>query len=137
MPAFDPRSYATAFLLVSLAWSLLLCRFLAARTPRPAVLWGAAGYWTLLHLICVYGMLGSQRFEGALAQLTLFTFPWSMSLADTLFLQGFATLPDLAANYVRYVLCFGGMNALLLAGLLVLVLPDRGVARPGKEPAVR
>jgi hypothetical protein len=128
MSAVQSREWAIPFLVALLGLSLLLCRYLAARTPRPAILWVAGAYWSLLHLIYLYGLLTPDRFAGALAPLTLCTFP--MSLGEGVFPQGFVTLADLAANYVRYVVCFGGMNTLLLAGLLALILP--GAGSPGR-----
>ncbi len=106
-----------------------VCRFLAARTPRPAVLWSGAAYLGLLHLICLYGLLTSTRFDTALAHLTLLTFPFSMSLEDTAYPQGFSTMAGLASNYVRYVVCFGSLNALLLAGFLSIVVRSRSEPR--------
>jgi hypothetical protein len=123
MVALEPRDAAAAFLLVPMAAITLLCRFLAAHTRKPAVVWATGGYWGFLHLICLYGLLTSTRFDSGLAQLTLFTFPMSMFLDDTHIMQGFGSLVDLAGNYVRYVLCFGGLNALLLACFLALALP--------------
>ena len=105
-----------------LAALTLLCSFLAARTPRPLVLWSGCAYLGLLHLVCLYGLLTSPRFDTAFAHLTLLTFPFSMSLEDTAFPQGFATVAGLASNYVRYVVCFGGLNTLLLMGFLSIVL---------------
>jgi hypothetical protein len=125
MPAFHPRGYAVAFLLVVLAALLPLAHLLVVRTRRPAAVWAAAGYLLLLHGICLYGLTTSSLFGNALPQLSLFTFPFSVLVGDTHMNEGFATLPDLAANYVRYVLCFGGLNAALIAGFFSLVLPAR------------
>lgn len=132
MPALHPRGYAVAFLLFSLAAFLPLARLLAVRIRRPAAAWSAAGYLMLLHAIFLYGLTTSSLFGNALPQLTLFTFPFSVLVGDTHMNEGFATLPDLAANYVRYVLCFGGLNAALIAGFFALVVPVRV---PGKIPA--
>jgi hypothetical protein len=125
MPALHPRGYAVAFLLVALAALWPIARLLAVRTRRPAAVWAAAGYVAVLHGICLYGLTTSSLFGNALPQLTLFTFPFSALVGDTHMNEGFATLPDLAANYVRYVLCFGGLNAGLIAGFFLLVMPAR------------
>ena len=104
---------------------LFACRLLTSRTPKPAVIWGAGGYLALLHVVSLYGLLTSTRFETALPTLTLLTFPFSASLGDTAFPQGFSTVAGLASNYVRYVVCFGSLDALLLVGLLSTVTRSR------------
>lgn len=123
----DPASHlwAAALAAVPLLAMFPLCRFLAARTPKPASIWGPGIYLILLHLVYLYGLLASRGFAGTLPQLTLLTFPASSNVGNPLIRQAFMTLPDLAANYVRYVLCFGGVDALLIAGFLALAVPGR------------
>ena len=129
MPEY--RSYAVAVLLIVIAATYAVCRILAAHVRKPAAAWAAGAYWAFLHFVCIYGLVTSTRFDTALAQLSLLTFPFSMFVGDTLLMQGFGTLPDLATNYVRYVVCFGGLNTLLIAAWLTLVAPRRAVRRAG------
>jgi hypothetical protein len=131
--AIAPRGYAAAFLLVALLGILAVCRRLAVRSRRPAVVWGSGGYFAFLHLLSLVGMLTSTRFDAALAQLTLFTFPLSILVADGRVGAGFGTLPDIAINYMRYVVCLGGLNTVLFAGFLTLVLgPVRALPRSSR-----
>ena len=121
MPVFEPREYAAVFLLVVLVLSLLLCRRLAARSSRPAMIWAPGGYWALLHLVGIYGLVSSTRFENGLAPLSLLTFPLSVAVSATIRMEGFARPADLAINYLRYFVCCGGLNVLLIAGFVVLL----------------
>jgi hypothetical protein len=130
MPGPHPRIYAIVLLLIAWAALLFVARLLALRSRRPAAVWAAAGYLSLLHGICLYGLITSYLFGNALPQLTLFTFPFSAIVGDTHMNEGFGSLPDLTANYVRYVLCFGGVDAMLIVGFFSLVLPERTPARP-------
>ncbi len=125
MHAHATRAVALAFLIAALLAVLLASRFLSLRSSRPVAVWGAGGYLALLHGIAIFGLATGTRFDTALAQMTLCTFPFSMSLFDTNRMQGFATPHDLAVNYVRYILYFGGLNAMLFAGFLVIVVPSR------------
>jgi hypothetical protein len=54
-----------------------------------------------------------------------------MSVADGEYIPGFGTLAGLWSNYVRYIVLFGTMNSLMLAGFLTLILPGRRRASPG------
>ncbi len=130
MPGLHARGYAVAFLFTALGALWPLARLLVARTRRPSAVWAAVGYIALLHGICLYGLATSPLFSNALPQLSLFTFPFSALVGDTHMNEGFAALPDLAANYVRYVLCFGGLNAGLIAGFLLLVMPAQAPGQP-------
>jgi hypothetical protein len=127
MSAPASHLWAAALLAVALPAILLLCRLLAARTPRPASIWGPGIYLIVLHLVYIYGLLAGRGFAGALPQLTLLTFPASANVGNPLIRQGFMTMLDLAANYVRYVLCFGGIDALLIAGFLAFAVPTRSL----------
>jgi len=118
MSAVEPRFWAAAFLTLPLAAIPISCRLLATRTQRPTPIWSAGCYLLLLHLICLYGLLTSTRFGTAFAQLTVWTFPGSALVTDTLDMQGFGSLSDLAINYLRFVCFCGGLNALLIAGCL-------------------
>jgi hypothetical protein len=129
MPGPHPRIYAVVLLLIAWTALLLLARLLAVRSRWPTAVWAAAGYLSLLHAICLYGLLTSYLFGNALPQLTVFTFPFSIIVGDTHMNEGFGSLPDLTANYVRYVLCFGGLNALLIASFFSLVTSARAPGR--------
>ena len=133
--AIAPRGYAAAFLLVALLGILALCRWLAARSRRPAVVWGAGGYFAFLHLLSLVGVLTSTLFDGALAQVTLFTFPFSLLAADGRAGAGFGTLSDMTTNYLKYLVLFGGLNTALIAVFLTLVLgPGRKVPQHRRAP---
>ena len=128
--ALDPRRAAAVFLLLSLLGVWLLFRFLARYASKPGVVWGVAAYLACLHLISLGGLFAGPLFGGGLPQLPLFTFPFSMSVANSMSMSGFGPLDDLAANYVHYIVIFGTLNGLLLAGFLALVIPPRRLARP-------
>lgn len=123
MNALEPRYVAAVFLAAVLLGICLLCLWLTHRSARPAVVWGSCGYWALLHVVALAGLLTSTQFETAIAPITLLTFPFSALVAENHWLPGFATLPGLAANYVRYVVWYGGLNTLLVWWFLAAVLP--------------
>ena len=119
------RDLAMAFLVAILVLLLVLSPVLARYSRRPAVVLGPAIYFGVLHLIALIGLATSVRFETGLAQLTLFTFPFSIVLYQETALPGFASGHELADNYVRYIVHFGGWNALIFATFLALVVPPR------------
>ena len=123
------RAIGVIFLGSVLLLLLLLCAWRAPHSRRPAVVWGVGGYFSLLHVIGIYGLLTSTQFETAFATLTLATFPWCMAVANVLRMHSFGTLHNLGANYIRYILVFGGLNAVLIGVFFAFLVP----ARPGRS----
>jgi hypothetical protein len=132
-PPPSPRPLAAAFLLGALLLLWLVTRLLARHASKPAVLWCMAGYLGLIHLVALAGLLTGQLFADSFPQLTLLTFPFSLSVSTGPYIPGFATLRDLGTNYVRYISLFGTMNSLILGGFLAFVVPDRTASRSQRQ----
>ena len=90
----------------------------------------------MLHAVWIRGLLGSDFYAANLGTLFVLTFPWCMAVTNHMTMAGFGTLHDMLLNYARFVLGFGGLQALLIC--LVLWewkltprrLPGRARARP-------
>ena len=124
----NPRFVASAVSLFLLLALVAVCRWLSPRCRRPGVLWGVAIYFMSLLAVCMYGFLTSTRFETALGQLTMLTFPFSILTDHTIEQEGFGTLGGIANNFVRYVLVYGGVNGFILTGFFWMVFPGRQAA---------
>ncbi len=108
------------------------CWRASRRCRRPVLLWGVGIYYMLLLSVLVYGFSTSRRFETALGQLTLLTFPFSIATDHTLYQEGFGSLREIMYNFVRYVLVYGGLDGAILSGFFWLVGAPR--ARSAAPP---
>ena len=121
----NPRIVASAASLFLFVGLLLVCRWLSPRCRRPGVLWGVGIYFMSLLAVFIYGFATSTHFETALGQLTMLSFPFSILTDHTLEQEGFGTLGEIARNFVRYVLVYGGLDGLILTGFFWVVFPVR------------
>ncbi len=133
LPPLEPRWIAAACALWMLLALIAACRWASRRCRRPLLLWGVGGYYMLLLAVLVYGFTTGTRFETALGQLTLLTFPFSIATDHTLYQQGFGSLPEIAHNFVRYVLLYGGLDGAILSGFFWLVSAPRTLPPPTRN----
>ncbi len=68
----------------------------------------------LLHTVWIRGLLSGDLFAAHLGTLFVLTFPWCMAVTNHMSMAGFGTLHNMLLNYARFVLGFGGLQALLL-----------------------
>ncbi len=113
MPFFS-RDTAIAVAVCVLIPLLAILLWRARYSRYPWLLYVCAAYLALLHGVWIVGLLGSPMFSSGFATLELLTFPWSMAVVWNRTMAGFDTTPDLLLNYARFVLGFGGLQALFL-----------------------
>jgi hypothetical protein len=114
----EPRWFAAFGCLVLFLGVFGACLWAGRRCQRPAVLWGVGVYFMALLAVFVYGFASGTRFETAFGQLAMLTFPFSILSDHTITQPGFGSAREIARNFLRYFLVYGGLDGAILSAFL-------------------